>query len=96
MPTFLIYGLRGCDVLLKVTKAFTSRKRTYQVGEDIRVSEGQILMDRGYARALTKAEVGVVLDEYVKSAERLFTKELPEIKFSPKAAPKAIDQGVLF
>lgn len=83
-------------VLLKVIKVFTSRKRTYQIGEHIRVSEGQILVDRGYARALTKAEVGIILEEYVKSAERLLTKELPEKEFSPKAAPKGIDQGVLF
>ena len=83
-------------MLLKVVKEFTSRKRTYRVGEDIRASEGQVLVDRGYARALTKEEIGVILEEYVKSAERLFTKELPQKEFSPKAANKTIDQGVLF
>lgn len=82
-------------MLLRVLKEFTSRKRTYQVGEHIRVSEGQILVDRGYAQALTKAEVGVILEEYVKTAERLFTKESPE-GVTPKATSKAIDQGVLF
>ena len=83
-------------MLLKVIKVFTSRKRTHQVGEHIRVSEGQVLVDRGYARALTKAEVGVILEEYGKSAERLFTKELPEKEFSPKAANRTVDQGSLF
>ena len=83
-------------MLLKVIKEFTSRKRTYQVGEHIRVSEGQMLVDRGYARALTKAEVGVILEEYTKTAERLFTKESPETRFPPKATNRAIDQGSLF
>lgn len=82
--------------MLKVLKVFTSRKRTYQVGEHIRVSEGQVLVDRGYARVLTQAEGGVILEEYVKSAERLFTKESPEKGFPPKVTNKAIDQGVLF
>ncbi len=83
-------------MLLKVIKEFTSRKRTYRVGEHIRVSEGQILVDRGYARALTKEEVGVILEEYVKVAERLFVRESPEIGINPKATNRAIDQGALF
>lgn len=58
--------------LLKVIRSFTSRRKTYQIGENIRTSEGQILMDRGYARILTNAEVRAVLKEYAETAEELF------------------------
>ena len=77
-------------------KVFTSNKRTYQVGEHIRVSEGQILMDRGYARVLTKAEAGVILEEYVKYAEILFPQPIREKKNFSEDKRKAVEQGRIF
>jgi len=82
-------------VLLTVTKEFAANGRTYRVGEHVRVSEGQVLITRGYARALTKAEAGAILDEYVKSAKSVFLQTTPRKELHRKT-PKKIDQGRLF
>lgn len=82
--------------LLTITKDFTANGRTYQVGEHIRVSDGQVLIARGYARVLTKAEAGAILDEYVKMAKSVFPQIAPRKEILRRTPKRTVDQGGLF
>lgn len=58
-------------MLLKVVKTFAVHGRVFQVGETIRVADGQDIVNMGYARVLTSAESMDILGEYVLYVKRL-------------------------
>jgi hypothetical protein len=60
------------EVLVTVIKAFPTNGKSYRPGEFIRVKDGQKLIDRGYARHLTKDEAIEILDGYIQYAKNIF------------------------
>lgn len=58
--------------ILKVIRPIKLNGEVLQPGEMFRTQDGQLLIDRGYARPLTEEEIRSILKEYVQEAERVF------------------------
>ena len=59
--------------LLIALRAIRSGNELLKAGDKFLIEDGQGLIDRGYARRLTRDETQAILDDYVKFAEELFS-----------------------
>ena len=83
-------------IVLKVVKNMKLNGKPILTGEYIRTNNPALFLQRGYATNLSKEEIRAILDEYVKSAERLLAEVLPKKEVALNIPKKAVDQGVLF
>lgn len=81
--------------LLIATKPIRSDNELLKPGEKFIIEDGQILLDRRYARRLTKYEAQAILNEYVKYSEDLFSKEPEKKPILAIRDRKAVYQGRL-
>ena len=79
--------------LLRVVRPIKVNGEVLQPGEIFKTDSEQVLLDRGYARLLTREEKLSILDGYIREAERVF-------KLTPEPATHSIKaeypQGWLF
>ena len=78
-------------MILIVINRFSAKGKIYRPGETIRVSDGQPLIDGGYARKLTEDEAQSILSEYKRYAEGLFS-EAPEETTDRRTSEKGNDK----
>jgi hypothetical protein len=48
-------------------------------GQTVKVVDGQSLVDRGYARRLTKAEARAIVNTYAEYAREVFSNPMPDL-----------------
>jgi hypothetical protein len=58
--------------LLMALKTIRLNGEPLDLGEMFKVADGQALIDRGYARTLTREEAQAILDSYVEYARGVF------------------------
>ncbi len=58
--------------ILKVVRPLKLNGEVLQSGEMFKAQDGQLLIDRGYARELTQEERGMILDGYIEQAREIF------------------------
>ena len=80
--------------LLIALRAIRSGNELLKAGDKFLIEDGQGLVDRGYARRLTRNETRAILESYVREAEKMFS-EIPEKKTIPEKR-SAIVQERLF
>ena len=62
--------------ILKVIRPLKVNGEILRPGEMFRTSNVWEVIDKGYARPLTKDEAGTVLDEYGREVKRVFNKKI--------------------
>ncbi len=60
-------------LILKTLKPIRMNNKMVEPGGTIKIENAQGLIEKGYARELTKEETNEILCEYVKYAEELFS-----------------------
>ena len=60
--------------ILTVLKPIKLQGEILLPGEMFKAIDSQLLIDRGYARRLNRDETKVILDGYIRFAERIFNK----------------------
>jgi len=87
--------------LLRVVRPIKVNGEVLQPGEIFKTDSEQVLLDRGYARLLTREEKLSILDGYIREAERVFMTTQPSpIHILPGRTTRSIKaeypQGRLF
>jgi hypothetical protein len=85
--------------LLKTLRPVRMNGEIVLPGQTIKVIDGRGLIDKGYARRLTKDEIQAILTQYKKCAEDLFSEtpeERADERISIKRNDEVICQGQLF
>jgi hypothetical protein len=75
-------------------RSIRSGNEVLKAGDKFLIDDGQGLVDRGYARRLTKNETRAILNDFVQNARKLFTEE-PEHKTISQERTSVV-QGSLF
>jgi hypothetical protein len=71
--------------ILKAIRPLKVGGEILQAGEMFRTSNVQLLLDRKYARYLTKDEAGIILDDFIRESVSVFDiREKPEMEAEPK------------
>ena len=82
--------------LLIALRSIRSGNELLKAGDKFLIEDGQGLVDRGYARRLTRGETQAILDDYVKCARNLFIETPRKKTISVNRDHKQVYQDRLF
>lgn len=78
--------------LLIALRSIRSDNEILEAGDRFVVENGQVLVDRGYARHLTGEETKTILNEYARAAEDIFS-DKPASQSRPSKTENSLFHG---